>query len=177
MGETILETPRLRLRRLEEGDFPALCAILQDAETMAAYEGPFTDEEARQWLENQWRRYREDGFGLWAVLLRETGEMIGQCGVTLQDWEGRRVPEVGYLFQRAHWHQGYATEAAAACRDHAFGPLGFSGVYSIIRDSNTASQKVAVRCGMRRVGQFVKQYRGVEMPHYVYLAGRDEAVE
>ena len=56
-------------------------------------------------------------FGLWAVVLKQTGELVGQCGLTLQDWEGRTVPEVGYLFQKAHWHKGYATEAGNAGAD------------------------------------------------------------
>ena len=80
----ILETERLCLREMDEGDFPALCRILQDEETMYAYEGAFSDEEARQWLDRQIARYRAWGFGLWAVVLKETDEMIGQCGLTVQ---------------------------------------------------------------------------------------------
>ena len=74
--------------------------------------------------------------------------MIGQCGLTWQECDGQQVLEVGYLFQRAFWHQGFATEAARACRNHAFNALGVSEVFSIIRDTNTASQNVARRNGM-----------------------------
>ena len=120
---TVIETQRLLLREMTPADRPALCRILQDSEVMYAYNGPFSDEEVDEWLERQLTRYRQWGYGLWAVVLKATGEMIGQCGLTLQQWNGREMLEAGYLFQRSHWHQGYATEAASACMDYAFGSL------------------------------------------------------
>ena len=87
---------------------------------MYAYEGALSDDEAQAWLDRQMERYARDGFGLWAVVLKETGAMIGQCGLTYQDADGVRVVEVGYLFRRSFWHRGYATEAARVCRDYAF---------------------------------------------------------
>lgn len=171
----ILETGRLVLRELEHGDFPALCAILQDDETMQAYEGAFSDAEVMEWLEKQMRRYREYGFGLWAVVLKDTRKMIGQCGLTLQQWNGSEVLEVGYLFNRDYWHRGYATEAARGCIDYAFHVLDACEVCSIIRDSNIASQKVALRNGMSKAdGVMVKHYRGVDMPHYRYVKIKGE---
>ena len=171
--KTILETPRLLLREMTTSDLPAICRVLQDEKTMYAYEHAFSDEEAQAWLNNQLRRYREDGFGLWAVVLKESGEIIGQCGITLQDVNGEWVPEVGYLFERAYWHQGFATEAAIACKEYAFSVLGLDTVYSIIRDNNIASQNVAKRNGMTICGRIVKHYYGMDMPHLVYRAERD----
>lgn len=171
--DVILTTERLVLREMQQADYPALCRILQDADVMVAYEGAFTDSEVQQWLDRQLERYRKDGFGLWAVVLKSTGEMIGQCGVTLQDCLGRQVQEVGYLFQKAHWHRGYATEAAMACRDYAFSTLHAGEVFSIIRDTNTASRRVAQRNGMQVTGSFVKHYRGVDMPHLVFSVKRN----
>ena len=86
----------------------------------------------------------------------------------MQDWDGRPVPEIGYHLRRDRWHRGYASEAAAACRDHAFHVLGFREVYSIIRDSNLPSQRVALRTGMCVVGRVTRHYRGVDMPHLVF---------
>lgn len=166
--ESILQTPRLWLREMTEADFPDLCEILQDEETMYAYEHAFSDAEAWDWLHRQQARYRQDGFGLWAMIRHEDGAFIGQAGLTMQDWEGRRVPEIGYLLKRRHWHCGYATEAACGCRDHAFGTLGLDAVYSIIRDTNAASRRVALRVGMHQVGRFVKHYYGMDMPHDVF---------
>ncbi|MBE0600319.1 MAG: GNAT family N-acetyltransferase, partial [Firmicutes bacterium] len=103
----MLKTERLTLREMTPDDLPALAAILQDEPTMYAYEGAFSDEETKAWLNRQLDRYQSSGFGLWAVCLQETGEMIGQAGVTLQPVEGEELPEIGYLFNRAHWHRGY----------------------------------------------------------------------
>ena len=164
----MLGTERLILREMTQADFPSLCKILQDDEVMYAYEGPFSEEEVQNWLDKQLSRYKEYGFGLWAVILKESGVMIGQCGLTMQDCNGHSVLEIGYLFQKAYWHKGYALEAAIACKAYAFDKLGANEVYSIIRDTNIPSQNVAQRNGMTCVGSFVKHYRGVTMPHFVY---------
>lgn len=95
-----IETKRLILREMTENDLPALRKILQDEEVMYAYEHAFSEEEVIKWFENQQRRYRENGFGLWAAVLKDGGEMIGQCGITYQDLGNECVPETGYLFQK-----------------------------------------------------------------------------
>ncbi|MGN0729974.1 GNAT family N-acetyltransferase [Treponema sp.] len=168
----ILETERLFLRELEQGDLSALKRILQDEETMYAYNGAFSDEEVQQWLDRQFERYEKYGFGLWAVVLKENGRMIGQCGLTMQTWNGDEVLEVGYLFERNFWHKGYATEAAIACKEYAFNKLGASEVCSIIRDTNQASQNVALRNGMKIKDAGIKHYRGEDMKHFRYVAGK-----
>ena len=93
----ILETERSYMRELEQSDFDALCLILQDEETMYAYEGAFTDDEVHEWLDRQLERYKKWGFGLWAVILKETGELIGQCGLTMQPWKGGEVLELSLI--------------------------------------------------------------------------------
>ena len=164
----ILETERLYMREMGQSDYKELCKILQDKEVMYAYEHAFNDQEVQEWLDKQIKRYNDYGFGLWAVILKATDEMIGQCGLTMQDWEGSQVIEVGYLFQKAFWHCGYATEAAVACKEYAFNELKAKEVFSIIRDTNTASQNVAKRNGMTLKDEFVKYYYGMKIPHLVY---------
>ena len=164
----ILETKRTYLRKIEQSDFFALCKILQDKEVMYAYEHAFSCEEVQEWLDKQLKRYNEDGFGLWAVILKDTDEIIGQCGITMQEYKNKKVPEIGYLFQKAFWHQGYAAETAAACKEYAFNVLNIDEVYSIIRDNNITSQNVAKKNGMTIKDEFVKHYYGMEMPHYVF---------
>ncbi|MGI6069698.1 MAG: GNAT family N-acetyltransferase [Blautia sp.] len=166
----ILETERLYLREMNQNDFDALCKILQDNETMYAYEGAFHDTEVQEWLDRQIARYQKWGFGLWAVVLKETDEMIGQCGLTMQPWKNEEVLEIGYLFQRAFWHHGYAIEAAKACKKYAFEVLHAKEVCSIIRDTNMPSKQVALRNGMQAIDRWTKHYRGVDMPHDRYVA-------
>lgn len=168
----ILSTPRLLLREMTTDDLPALRGILQDPETMTAYEGAFTEEEVQAWLEHTRDRYRDDGCGLWAVVLRESGAMIGQCGLTRQHILDEDVVEVGYLFDRAHWHRGFAVEAATASRDFAFRTLDLGRVYAQVRDTNIASMNVAIRLGMTVRGRFIKHYRGVDMPHLAFAIDR-----
>ncbi len=165
----ILQTGQLYLREMNQADFNSLCEILQDEDTMYAYEGAFSDNEVQEWLDRQISRYQKWNFGLWAVVLKETNKMIGQCGLTMQTWKDMEVLEIGYLFNRLYWHKGYATEAAKACKKYAFETLKADEVCSIIRDINIASQNVAIRNDMTITDTWTKHYQGVDMPHYRYV--------
>lgn len=165
----IIQTKRLYMRKLCKNDFNELCEILQDKDVMYAYEQhAFDNKEVQEWLDNQLRRYDENGFGLWAVILKDSETFIGQCGLTVQDFNGSSVIEIGYLFKKAYWHHGYATEAAIACKKYAFETLKVNRVYSIIRDNNIPSQMVAKRNGMTAVAKLDKFYYNMHMPHIVY---------
>jgi len=170
----VLETERLILREMTQEDYPALAQILQDREAMFAYEHAFSDEETQAWLNRMLERYRTDGYGLWAVVRKETGEMIGQCGLTRQRVEEREVLEIGYLFQRKHWKQGYAIEAARACKVYAFETLNADEVFSIVRDNNIASMNVAIRNGMTIRCRFTKHYYDMDMPHYAFSIRKEQ---
>lgn len=169
----ILNTERLYMREMKQSDFADLCLILQDKDVMYAYEHAFSDAEVQEWLDRQIARYKEYGFGLWAVICIETEQMIGQCGLTMQDYNDNQVLEIGYLFQKAHWHKGYAVEAATACKEYAFNELNVDEVFSIIRDNNIPSKNVAKRNGMEPRDSFVKHYYGVVMPHIVFSVKKD----
>lgn len=167
-----IKTSRLTLQQLQPDNYESLCKILQDKDVMYAYEHAFDDAEVKAWYDNQCRRYREDGYGLWAVLLNESKEMIGQCGLTNQVINNQIVVEVGYLFQKAYWHQGYAKEAAWACVEYAFDNYPIDAVYSIIRTNNYASINVAKRNGFVVWDQIIKHYYGIDMPHDIYKITR-----
>lgn len=169
----ITQTKRLWLRKMDMQDLHALCAILQDAEVMYAYEHAFSDAEVHAWIANQLRRYREDGFGLWAVIRKSDSRLIGQCGITLQPCQGETVKEVGYLFAKDCWHQGYALEAAHACCTYAFENLDAQEVYAIIRENNEASKRVAKRLGMREKTRICKHYYHMDMVHIAYAITKE----
>lgn len=119
-------------------------------------------------MDRQNARYQEYGFGLWAVILKETGEFVGQAGLTMQPCDGEEVLEIGYLFKKAHWHHGYATEAAQGCKRYAFDILHENKVHAIIKSDNMASQRVASNLGMAVIKEFVRPYQIGDMLHYLY---------
>ena len=94
------------------------------------------------------QRYAEYGHGLWLVAERESQTPVGQIGLVMQEVEGATEPEIGYLVHRPFWRRGYASEAARAVREYAFGALGRSKVISLIRPENLPSQGVARSLGM-----------------------------
>ncbi len=150
----ILETERLFLREMTMDDFDALYAVLSDAEIMQHYPYSFDEERVRSWIERNMKRYTDDGFGLWAVCLKDTGEMIGDCGLTLQNIEGQMLPEIGYHIRRDQQRKGYAKEAAAAVRDWAFQNTEYPALYSYCKYTNVGSFKTAESIGMH----FEKEY-------------------
>lgn len=150
----ILETERLFLREMTMDDFDALYAVLSDAEIMQHYPYSFDEERVRSWIERNMKRYTDDGFGLWAVCLKDTGEMIGDCGLTLQNIDGTMLPEIGYHIRRDQQRKGYAKEAAAAVRDWAFQNTEYPALYSYCKYTNVGSFKTAESIGMH----FEKEY-------------------
>ena len=119
----VIETERLCLREMTENDFEALNKVLADSNIMQHYPYTFDEAKVRNWIQRNIDRYRIFGFGLWAVCLKETGEMIGDCGITMQSIHGEMLPEVGYHIRKDQQRKGYASEAARACRDYAFEEL------------------------------------------------------
>jgi RimJ/RimL family protein N-acetyltransferase len=145
---TILETPRLQLREFTPEDADALALVLSDPETMRYYPVPYDRAGVEQWIERNRQRYQDDGVGLWAMELKKTQELIGDCGIIRQQVEGESFYEIGYHLRRDFWGQGLATEAAVACRDWGFAHLKTSRLISLIRPENLPSRRVAERIGM-----------------------------
>ena len=103
------------------------------------------------------------------IRARVNGKMIGNIGLTMQKFGDERVLEIGYLLNENYWHKGFATEAAIACKNFAFDIIGVDKVYSIIRQNNLSSQAVAKRNGMTIVGEEIKHYYNMVLPHFVFM--------
>lgn len=146
----ILETSRLLLRKFAAEDADALQAVLGDPLAMEFYPAPLDRRGVENWIETNRERYKRDGHGLWALLLRDSKQLIGDCGCVMQEVEDRNEVEVGYHVRRDLWGNGYATEAARACADYAFHRLGANRVISMIRPENLRSIRVAEKNGMFR---------------------------
>lgn len=168
----ILETERLFLREMKQSDFQDLAEILKNPKVMYAYEHDFSDNDVQIWLDRQIRRYTKYGFGLWAIILKSTNEMIGQAGLTMQPYKNIEVFEIGYLLKENFWHNGYAREAARGCKKYAFEHLKKDKVYSIIKANNLSSIKVAESIGMHKEDEFITQYYNGDMLHYLYSVYR-----
>ena len=150
----ILETDRLYLREMNMDDFDALYKVLADTNIMLHYPYIFDDKRVISWIERNMNRYRDNGFGLWAVCLKDTGEMIGDCGLTLQNIDGKMLPEIGYHIRADKQRKGYAKEAASAVRDWAFTNTEYPAIYSYCKYTNVGSYKTAESIGMH----FEKEY-------------------
>ncbi len=165
-----LETERLILRPYSLDDLDALHAILGDAETMRYYPAPFTRAQSREWIVDNLRRYRDDGFGLWVMESKQTGELLGNCGPAVRFAGDAREVEVGWHVHRAHQRKGYATEAGALCCRWVFEVLGRDRVISLIRPENVPSRRVAEKLGME-VEKEIIYGAAHPLPHLVYRRG------
>ncbi len=168
--DLVLETMRLRLRRFRREDADAVFAIIGDDLAMQYYPRTFGRHDAVEWVARNLRRYAENGHGLYAVTLRDSDKVIGDCGIIRQNIEGGPQLEVGYHFRRDHWGHGYATEAAWACMGLAFRAFGAGKVISLIRPENAPSRRVAERNGM----QVERHLVHAGLPHLVYAMKRED---
>lgn len=166
-----IETNRLFLRELAEDDFDALYRILSDSSIMQHYPYSFDEAKVRWWISRNIERYRVFGFGLWAVCLKETGELIGDCGLSMQMIDGQIKPEIGYHIRADQQRKGYAKEAASAVRDWTFRNTPFNIVYSYMKKANEPSSRTALSYGCRFMGEYIDDENSVTA---VYAMTRDE---
>jgi [ribosomal protein S5]-alanine N-acetyltransferase len=165
----ILDTPRLFLREFCLDDVDALGAVLSDPETMRFYPAPLDRAGVEGWISLNRHRYAKQGHGLWAMVLKANGELIGDCGLTVQKVESTDEIEIGYHVRRDRWGQGLATEAARACRDFGFARLPVDRLISLIRPENLPSRRVAEKNDM----SVWKEVMKASLPHLVYSIRRE----
>ena len=156
-----LETKRLLLREYKIEDFDALYEILSDADVMKYYPKPFDAERVKGWIEWNLDNYKKYGFGLWAVILKDSGKLIGDCGITIQNIDGEQLPEIGYHIHKDFWQKGFASEAASAVRDWAFANTKYSYLYSYMKHTNIPSIKTAQKIGMKKLKEYPDEKNGI----------------
>jgi RimJ/RimL family protein N-acetyltransferase len=146
---TILETPRLVLRELTLDDLDFIAEVMAHPEVMQFWPKPYSRAEAETWIRRYLERYARDGCGYWLAVNKATGQPIGQAGLIVHELDGVMETDIGYIIHRPFWRQGYATEAAAACRDYAFEKMGRDRIIALVRPENVVSQSVAHRIGLK----------------------------
>ena len=167
----IMESERLLFREYTREDFDALYEILSDAETMQHYPKPYDEAGTHRWLTWSLENYEKYGFGLWVLVLKETGEFIGDCGLTMQNIDGEQLPEIGYHIHKKHWRKGYGSEAARRVRDWAFENTAFDTLYSYMNDTNVGSYAVAMAAGMTKQKEYGDEAKG---KLFVYAITREQ---
>lgn len=163
-----LETARLRLREFVPEDVDALEGILGDPVTMQYYPAAFPRAEIEDWIRRNLTRYSNDGFGVWAMLLKGSGELIGDCGCYVREIEGNFELELAWHVRRDLWGRGYATEAAQRCIEYAFSSLGAERIIALVRPENRSSCRVAEKNGMNC--EKIIFWRGYD--HCIYVKSR-----
>lgn len=150
MEGIIIETDQLILREFTKEDVLAWHNILSDKEGMQYYPKAFDMEKTSSWIVWNLDNYSRYGFGLWAVILKETNQFIGDCGITMQNIYGddKLYPEIGYHLDKQFWCKGYTSEAAKACLQYAFENYDFEEVFAYQKWTNIPSRRVAEKIGM-----------------------------
>jgi ribosomal-protein-alanine N-acetyltransferase len=160
-----METDRLLLRELTRDDITDLTDFFEDIEATKYLQGTKNPEGIRDWLSLVFQSYEKNGFGPWAIILKNRNQFLGYCGLYLQsDVDGHDEVEILYGLIHRYWGKGYAEEAAK--RVHSFGKTEF-GIHrfiSLIAPENTRSAKVALKTGMT----FEKECIMWNKIHHVY---------
>jgi [ribosomal protein S5]-alanine N-acetyltransferase len=160
-----IETNRLILREFKREDLQGLAPILADPKVMRfSPAGINSVEQVRERIESFITCYRRFGFGKWAVVLKESDQLLGYCGIAVDRIDGKDEKELGYRLDSRYWRQGLATEAASAVIDCGFDQFNLPYVLGIVERANTASVRVLEKIGMRH--QKTTIFHAIEMDLY-----------
>lgn len=173
-----VETERLILRMWNDDDVDALFRSYGDPEVMKWIGSgePVTKEVTADAIDRMRRHWEEHGYGMWAVVEKSSGDLIGRIGLMYhKDWPvGDHKIEVGWTLQRSAWGRGLATEGARAALDHGFDRLHLERIISITSEDNLASRRVMEKCGLSHRGR--ARWRGHDVIWYAIDRARRRAV-
>lgn len=147
----LFHTERLQVRPLHDVDLDALCAVYGDADAMrwVGDAQPLSRERCIEWLAVTRRNYSTRGYGMATLLLRDSAEVVGFCGLVHPG--GQREAEIKYALRGEFWNQGYATEAARGMLDYGSRAFGLRKVIATAATVNVASHRVLLKAGLTRV--------------------------
>ena len=165
----IVKNNRFYLREYQESDYQALSEIYQDAENMKFFGAPYDDKKMRRLMDWTFDNYRKYGFGFWAIIDKNSGQLVGDCGLSMQHIDGEWLPEIGYHLNKKYHHMGYASQAAQLVKEYIFKNYYFDTLYSYTFENHLDSIKVMQRNGM----SFVKKYQDGDDTLVVYAVKRD----
>jgi ribosomal-protein-alanine N-acetyltransferase len=146
---SILETPRLRLRRTREADISALVALWTDPEVTRHMGGPREEGKLREAFSESADHPFAEVYDLWPVEEKSSGGVVGDCGLLPKTIEGVDEIELVYVISHSRWGRGYATEVARGLKRYAFETLELRRIVSLIDPENVASQRVAEKVGLK----------------------------
>jgi [ribosomal protein S5]-alanine N-acetyltransferase len=160
-----VETQRLILREFQRKDFRKLAPILADPQVMRFFPtGILSVSETQDKIESFITSYAKYGFGKWAVLLKDSNELIGYCGIAVEQIEQKDEKEIGYRVDSKFWGKGLATEAASATLQYGFEQLNLPYIVGVVERENVASVKVLKNLGMRYERETL--FQGIKMDVY-----------
>jgi ribosomal-protein-alanine N-acetyltransferase len=168
-----LSTERLNIRPLTIADIQAWAAFFEGNDGLKFFTfdpNQPSEEKARSWIDKQLWRYKENLFGHLALTDKQTGNLIGQCGLLTQEVDGKAEIEIGYHVLPQYWGKGLATEAARALKQFAWDNAISDTLISIIHVDNIRSQRVAEKNGMQRT--IKTEFQG--KPVYIYRISKPE---
>ncbi|WP_250676001.1 GNAT family N-acetyltransferase [Paraclostridium ghonii] len=174
MKNIVLETDRLVFRKISKDDYVVIANMLQDIEVMYAWEKSFSDKEVNLWIEENLKRYENEGYSYFLVVEKASKKTVGVMGPLIENINEEKFIGIGYILNKQFWGKGYATEGARACVEYAFNELNADTVIAQIRTNNTSSKNVAKRLNMKEVDKYIKIYDKKEMEHLIYSIKREE---
>lgn len=162
-GKIIIETERLILREMTLHDFDNLKRVIGDRNNMKYFSDIFDYNRVKIWIKKSIEKYKIFGFGFWAICLKETGEMIGDCGVTMQNINGFIRPELGYHLRADMQGNGYVKESAITTRDWIFNNTPFNQVFSYMTKENIPSEKTAISYGCKLLEEYTEENKTIQV--------------
>lgn len=179
ISKYIFESSRLGFRMWKESDRELFAKMNANKEVMRYFPKTLDSKETDDFLNRVQEHFKENGYGLWAVELKDTKDFIGFIGLLTATFEADFTPcvEIGWRLDNKYWNKGYATEGAKACLEYGFNKLNLDTIYSFTAEINKPSENVMKKIGLKKIGEFEHprvEDRSPLKPHVLYKIDKKE---